>query len=670
MSFCSTLGTRVLLFWFASLLPPPKSDDVDYYEVLEVEKSASKEEIRKAYKKKSLFLHPDKILQRGGNPDDYREEYQNIQEAHTVLSDDNKRQKYNLVNCSVTRYRFLSDDGALAGAYENLVKSSCEKKSRLVLLLAIIFGFILLQPILICVKLNQTFGVRGPLENTDWVVIFIPWWIMHGFYVIFLFLAVILTCCDPVVTCKLLENLGWLVGLLMLSLRWDRVIDFDYVVVFIPIYIAMGLSWIRQAIVMIQLRNHIQRMISIGKLEEQMGKQYEDFTEEEHDQIAREYVIVHIPPGVEVVDDDDDDIIQASPEYGLAVDAYYHAFLKMVTGIIFGIPLVTLIVLKVDEHFSASWWVIFIPVWISIGFQFLKGCYTCCCISTSEEAIEMELDNADDEETGAEVEQNNHTRNNESSFVGADSSMNNFNNSTQKGSDDLDSKSEDQPENIANNKSSAAVKPSSSSPTVDDVVVLEATIVDDHNEDREKDTGTANWNEENFQDFQERYQQAEKVAMEEQQKGCSSVCNAVFQLTIMCLIAGKLEQEYPANGDWGFSAIWIIFPFLLIAGCLLCCWACLIYGAGQQGLDNIVDRMAGKEKDEDDEGERNQGGDEEEGRGHSGSVEPPFIVTPPPPHGMSKSPATETNPTVSVTGNNSKPQQERSDSAGYDDDID
>jgi len=666
MSFCSTVGTRVLLFWFAALLPPPNPDDVDYYEVLGVTKTASKEEIRKAYKKKSLFLHPDKILQRGGNPDDYRQEYQNIQEAHTVLSDDNKRQKYNIVNCSVTRYHFLTDDGALAGAYENLVKASCEKKSRLVFLLAIIFGFILLQPILICVKLNQTFGGGGPLENTDWVVIFIPWWILHGFYIIFLFLVVLLTCCNLVATCKLFENLGWLAGLLMLSLRWDRTIDFDYVFVFVPIYIAMILRWIGQVIAMFQLRHDIQRMISIAKLEEQIGKQYEDFTEEEHEQIAREYIIVHIPPGIEVVDDNDDDIIRTSPEYELAVDAYYVAFVNIVTGIIFHIPLVTLIVLKVDKHFFGSWWIVFIPVWISIGFQFLKGCYTCCCISTSEEVIEMELDNAGNEKADGEVEQNTHKENNERSFVGADSSMHDFNEPTPEKSDDLDDKSEEQPDNFGKSTSSAGAKSSPPSPTLDNVVVLEETIVDGHNEDCEKGKVAAEFSEDDFQDFQERYQQAERVAMEEQQKGCSSVCTAVSQLTVMCLIAGKLEQDYPADDNWGFNAIWIIFPLLLVAGCLLCCWACLIYGAGQQGLDNLVDRMAGKEKD--DERERNQE-EEEDGIDASRSAEPPIIVTPPTP-GMLKSTVTATVPTISAISDNSKPEQEQSDFPAYDDDID
>lgn len=62
----------------------------DYYEVLEVSKTATSEEIKKAYKKKAIQYHPDK------NPGDAtaEEKFKEAAEAYEVLSDEQKRSRY------------------------------------------------------------------------------------------------------------------------------------------------------------------------------------------------------------------------------------------------------------------------------------------------------------------------------------------------------------------------------------------------------------------------------------------------------------------------------------------------------------------------------------------------------------------------------------------------
>lgn len=62
----------------------------DYYEVLKITKTATSEEIKKAYRKKALKYHPDK------NPDDKEaeEKFKEAAEAYEVLSDPQKRQRY------------------------------------------------------------------------------------------------------------------------------------------------------------------------------------------------------------------------------------------------------------------------------------------------------------------------------------------------------------------------------------------------------------------------------------------------------------------------------------------------------------------------------------------------------------------------------------------------
>ena len=62
----------------------------DYYEILDIGKNASPEEIKKAYRKKAIQYHPDK------NPGDQEaeEKFKEAAEAYEVLSNPEKKQRY------------------------------------------------------------------------------------------------------------------------------------------------------------------------------------------------------------------------------------------------------------------------------------------------------------------------------------------------------------------------------------------------------------------------------------------------------------------------------------------------------------------------------------------------------------------------------------------------
>ncbi|HDZ05883.1 hypothetical protein LCGC14_0122770 [marine sediment metagenome] len=63
---------------------------IDYYKILEIDKKATQADIKKAYRKLARKLHPDL------NPNDKtaQEKFQRINEANEVLSDPEKRKKY------------------------------------------------------------------------------------------------------------------------------------------------------------------------------------------------------------------------------------------------------------------------------------------------------------------------------------------------------------------------------------------------------------------------------------------------------------------------------------------------------------------------------------------------------------------------------------------------
>ena len=72
----------------------------DYYEVLGLQKGATEEEIKKAYRKLAVKYHPDR------NPDDKEaaEKFREATEAYEVLSDEKKRPLY-------YQYGFAGVDG-------------------------------------------------------------------------------------------------------------------------------------------------------------------------------------------------------------------------------------------------------------------------------------------------------------------------------------------------------------------------------------------------------------------------------------------------------------------------------------------------------------------------------------------------------------------------------
>ncbi|RAI99771.1 curved DNA-binding protein [Chitinophaga skermanii] len=86
-------------------------DYKDYYKVLGVEKTATADAIKKAYRKLAVKYHPDK------NPDDKlaEEKFKEINEAYEVLSDEEKRKKYDAFG---ENWRYYEQAGGQEGNFD------------------------------------------------------------------------------------------------------------------------------------------------------------------------------------------------------------------------------------------------------------------------------------------------------------------------------------------------------------------------------------------------------------------------------------------------------------------------------------------------------------------------------------------------------------------------
>ena len=83
----------------------------DYYEVLGVDKSTPKDDLKKSYRKLAMKYHPDR------NPDDAdaSEKFKELSEAYEILSDDQKRQAYDQFGHDGVNPSFSNAQGAADG---------------------------------------------------------------------------------------------------------------------------------------------------------------------------------------------------------------------------------------------------------------------------------------------------------------------------------------------------------------------------------------------------------------------------------------------------------------------------------------------------------------------------------------------------------------------------
>ena len=91
--------------------------ETDYYKILGVNKNASKEDIKKSYRKLAMKYHPDHTK---GNKS-AEDKFKKISEAYAVLSDKEKRKQYDTFGAAGFQQRFSQEDIFKGFDFDNIL---------------------------------------------------------------------------------------------------------------------------------------------------------------------------------------------------------------------------------------------------------------------------------------------------------------------------------------------------------------------------------------------------------------------------------------------------------------------------------------------------------------------------------------------------------------------
>lgn len=95
---------------------------VDYYQILEINRDASDEQIKTAYREQAFLYHPDRNSETSAH-----QKFVLLGEAYRVLSDPQERQKYNRLH---DRHHGRKSNQTSGGGFESLERTRAKRASR------------------------------------------------------------------------------------------------------------------------------------------------------------------------------------------------------------------------------------------------------------------------------------------------------------------------------------------------------------------------------------------------------------------------------------------------------------------------------------------------------------------------------------------------------------
>lgn len=331
-----------------------QSNDSDFYSLLGLDKDASADEIKRAYKRQSLQMHPDKLAQRGKTvTEEDQARFTRMKEAYEVLSDPHKKETYDAIGERGMKWLeepFSMDPQELA---HNFATSSALDRSKIFAIFVGIAVAVLLLPLLVCLHVDGRFG-----DDASWFATLVPLWIWDCF-ILFYHSRVIMMgpiarpehippeeWVDPLPMKKRIFSLVRFVLVVLfevlVAFRLDHVINCSWAVIFIPLYVWEGTTLYKKW----PLAR--MRIVTVEDLETALGKPFSEFTAAEKELIGKRYSVV---PST------------TSPDFEAAQKLKARARHDMIKSG-FRIAFVVLLLIQIDEYVEWNWWLVFTPFWI------------------------------------------------------------------------------------------------------------------------------------------------------------------------------------------------------------------------------------------------------------------------------------------------------------------
>lgn len=368
---------------------PNKAEEETFYDLLGVEWDASQDDIKRAYKRQSLLMHPDKLAQKGHVvTDEDKARFTRMKDAYETLSDVHKRETYDAIGEKGLKWLeepLSMDPNEMA---HNFATSSTLDRSKIFAIFVTIFVMIFLLPFLICLQFDGRLG-----DDSKWSKILIPLWIWN--VIVFIYHVRVISMgpiprpdhipveewSDPLpVSTRILGMVKFFIFVIfevLAALQLDGIIQIQWAIIFIPIYVLEVINlWTKIPIARMTI-------LTTAEVETMMGKPSAEFTTEERTMLAKKYTIVPSRTG---------------PEFELAYTLLIGSK-EEITKVIFRSVFYAFLIIQFDTPAAWNWWIVFTPLWV-------MSCFICCGhlqnYSEVQAAVSERLNNPVEQPVGTE----------------------------------------------------------------------------------------------------------------------------------------------------------------------------------------------------------------------------------------------------------------------------